>query len=131
MDEHVHLHAANAFLVDPEAYFERMPKCHRGKTREEIGVFGLVPISRELVWGADHERVAFNRQSFSGLKPGAIRLFREHLACALAQAIPEFGGRKRHQRGRRAEERRGAKLSLRMWTSQLRDLLFRYVSADK
>ena len=131
MDEHVHLHPPHAFFVHPEPDPKRMPEGNGGKSGEEIGVFRLVPVRGELVGGTDKEGITLNGQGLGGLEPGAIRLLRKHLPGSLAEAIPKFGWRKRHQRGREARERRGAKLSLRMWTSQLRDTPFGFVSANK
>ena len=51
-----------------------------------------------VVWGADEEGVAFNAEGVGGLEPRAVRLLREELPCALAQAIPGFGRRKGHDR---------------------------------
>ena len=107
MDEHVHLHAPNPLLVHLEAHLEWMAECDGRKTRQQIRVLGLVPVRRKLIRGADEQGTPLHCERLGGLEPGTIRLLRQHLARTLAQAVPEFGWRKRHQRGREAEERRG------------------------
>ena len=64
-----------------------------GESGEEVGVFGLVPVGRKLIRGTDQEGVPFDAEGVGGLEPRAVRLLREHLPGALAQAIPGFGRR--------------------------------------
>jgi hypothetical protein len=59
-------------------------------------MFGIVPISRELIRSSNEYCPPFYRKGFGGFKPGLKSLVREFLASAIENALPDFGGTERH-----------------------------------
>jgi hypothetical protein len=59
-------------------------------------VFGVIPVSRELIWSPYKNGTAFDGKSFSRLKPRLEGLIGELLTGAVEEAFPDFCGAERH-----------------------------------
>src|SRR5688500_11034066 len=95
-DEQIHLITSLPFRVDAEDHGQGMSERNGREAGEQLCVLRLVPVGRELIRGADDDRVALERQRFGGLEPGSKRLFRELMARAIEDPGPDFRRRERH-----------------------------------
>lgn len=59
-------------------------------------MFGVIPVSRELIWSSHKNGASFNGQSFSWLEPGLESLIGKLLSGAIEEAFPDFSGAERH-----------------------------------
>jgi len=59
-------------------------------------MFGVVPVSRELIRSPYENGIAFDGESFSRLEPGLESLIGELLTGAIEEAFPNFCRAERH-----------------------------------
>jgi hypothetical protein len=78
--------------MDAENDAKRMSERDWGKIGEQLGMFRIIPIRRELIWRADVYRFPVELESFCWLKPGLKRLFRNLLASSVKDSRPDFRG---------------------------------------
>jgi hypothetical protein len=45
--------------MDAENHKQGMPECDRGEAGKQFGMLGFIPVSGELVWGANNDRISF------------------------------------------------------------------------
>jgi len=59
-------------------------------------MFGVIPVSGELIGSSYKDGAAFNGQGLGRLKPGLEGLIGEFLSCTIKEAFPNFYGAERH-----------------------------------
>ena len=59
-------------------------------------MFGVIPVSGELIGSSHKDGVALDGQGFGRLEPGLEGLIGEFLTRAIKEAFPNFCGAERH-----------------------------------
>ena len=95
-----------------------MTECDWSQARQKLRVFGLIPVSRELVGRADNDRVPLEGQWLGRLQPRPKRLFRKLVTCSVEYTRPDFGRRERHEMMWITRGRRGSEAIRSMWKKQ-------------
>ena len=95
-DEEIHLHALSRARIDNKLNLTRLTERDWSERREQRRVFGLVPISRELIWDSDGEFVAAELDRLSRFEPGSEGVLRYFAPRAFKQSTPDFLRRQIH-----------------------------------
>ena len=95
-DEEIHLHALLRARVDHKLNLTRLAERDWGERREQRRVFGLIPISGELIGNSDSEFVAAQLNRLSRFEPGFESVFRYFAPRAFKQTTPDFLRRQIH-----------------------------------
>jgi hypothetical protein len=69
--------------MDAKDNAKRVAKHDGSKTRQEFGMFGIVPISCETVRSSDVDRLTVELKCFRRLEPRSERLFRHFLTSSV------------------------------------------------